>query len=102
MDGDGKDDLAVQLSNFYGSGAKLQVLHGGAKGLDSKPWRSTSRKVPGDAWAGEIFDARDYDHDKRDEIAVVDSLYIDPKSHWWFTEGTAKNDAAFTTAGFVK
>lgn len=101
VDGDGKDDLAVQLSDSTGSHAKIQVLHGSADGLGSKPWRSTSRAAKGDPFTGEVLEAHDYTGDRKDEIAVVDSLYQDPKSHWWFTRGTDSDKAAFTTRGFT-
>ncbi|WP_314173939.1 FG-GAP repeat domain-containing protein [Streptomyces winkii] len=99
-DGDGVDDLAVQLSDFIPSKAKIQVLHGSSDGLGSKPWRSTKRTTSDRHYAPEILGAGNYDADKNSEIILVKSPYLDPKSHWWFTEGTDKNDAAFTTTDF--
>ncbi|RAJ71566.1 VCBS repeat protein [Streptomyces sp. Amel2xB2] len=99
-DGDGVDDLAVQLSAFIPPTSKIQVLHGSSKGLGSKPWRSTKRTTSDKHYAPELLGAGNYDADGNSEIVLVKSPYLDPKSHWWFTEGTDENDAAFTTTDF--
>ncbi|MEK8173654.1 FG-GAP repeat protein [Streptomyces sp. M19] len=50
FNGDGCDDLAVQLTKKKEEAdARVEVLQGGSEhGIGSKPWRATERSAPGD------------------------------------------------------
>jgi len=105
VDGDGRDDLAVDITGIWGGGKGVQVLHGAAEGLGSTPWHHTFRSSraagdPDNAENGMLYDARDYDGDGKDELAVTDNRWQGPKIAWWFTDGTAHDDSAFTTTRF--
>ncbi|NLU71809.1 VCBS repeat-containing protein [Streptomyces sp. HNM0575] len=101
-DGDGIDDLTVELSTPISQKSSFQVLHGSADGLSSKPWRTTERKTKSDKHsASEIFGARNYDTDENTEIVLVKSLTGAPESHWWFTDGTDRNELSFTMGDFT-
>jgi len=103
VDGDGHDDLAVELgTDFSAYHAAVQVLHGSAKGLGSKPWHSTKRAapVPKDNFDAQLYHAADVNGDGKDEIGLVDCMYIDPKVGFWYTHGTKNDVAKFSTAKF--
>lgn len=101
-DGDGIDDLAVQLSTPISQKSRFQVLHGSTDGLGSKSWRTTERKTKPDEYrAPEIFEARNYDTDENTEIVLVKNLTGAPESHWWFTDGTDRNELSFTMGDFA-
>ncbi|MEK8173723.1 hypothetical protein NKH77_46770 [Streptomyces sp. M19] len=90
----------MQLSpTFYGYHTSFQTLHGGASSLGTEPWRSTRRD--GSEFGPELLRAQNCDGDGTAETVLVDSLYLDPKSHWWFTDGTDKDVASFTTTDFT-
>ncbi|WP_435282956.1 FG-GAP repeat domain-containing protein [Streptomyces koelreuteriae] len=93
FDGDGCDDLAVQLTKKKEAGdARIEVLRGGSEhGLGSKPWRTTKRSVPGDDGpvdAG-LFAVHDWDGDGRAELALLGG------DGWWITDGTDRDEASF-------
>ncbi|MFH8485159.1 FG-GAP repeat domain-containing protein [Streptomyces longisporoflavus] len=96
FNGDGCDDLAVQLTKKKETGdARIEVLRGGSEhGLGSKPWRSTKRSVPGDDGPenGTLFAVRDWDGDGRAELALLGG------GRWWITDGTNRDEASFPVA----
>ncbi|MFD0448946.1 FG-GAP repeat protein [Streptomyces indonesiensis] len=93
FNGDGCDDLAVQLTKKKEEGdARIEVLRGGSEhGLGSEPWRATKRSVPGDDGAsdGQLFDTHDWDGDGRAELALFGG------DRWWITDGTERDEASF-------
>ncbi|MFJ9426168.1 FG-GAP repeat domain-containing protein [Streptomyces sp. NPDC101249] len=93
FDGDGCDDLAVQLTRKKEAGdARIEVLRGGsAHGLGSTPWHTTGRFVPGDdrPGRGTLFAAADWDGDGRAELALLG------EDHWWITDGRGRLEASF-------
>lgn len=93
FNGDGCDDLAVQLTREKEEGdARIEVLRGGSEhGLGSKPWRATKRSVPGDDGSsdGMLFDTHDWDGDGRAELALFGG------DRWWITDGTDRDEASF-------
>ncbi|MFE6159518.1 FG-GAP repeat domain-containing protein [Streptomyces sp. NPDC056486] len=95
FNGDGCDDLAVQLTKKKETGdARIEVLRGGSEhGLGSKPWRATKRSEPdgdsGFSGDGSIFDVRDWDGDGRAELTLFGG------SRWWITDGTDRDEASF-------
>ncbi|MEU1348402.1 VCBS repeat-containing protein [Streptomyces sp. NPDC005795] len=96
FDGDGCDDLAVQLTRKKEAGdARIEVLRGGSEhGLGSKPWRSTKRSVPGDDGPhdGTLFAVHDWDGDGRAELILLG------EDRWWITDGTGHDEASFPVA----
>ncbi|MFD4476749.1 FG-GAP and VCBS repeat-containing protein [Streptomyces sp. NPDC058471] len=96
FNGDGCDDLAVQLTKKKETGdARIEVLRGGSEhGLGSKPWRTTKRSVPSDDGPvdGTLFDVQDWDRDGRAELALLG------KDRWWITDGTDRDEASFPIA----
>ncbi|OON79747.1 hypothetical protein B1H18_14165 [Streptomyces tsukubensis] len=96
FNGDGCDDLAVQLTKKKEAGdARIEVLRGGSEhGLGSKPWRSTKRSEPGDDGPidGMLFDVGDWDGDGRAELALFGG------DTWWITDGTDRDKASFPVA----
>ncbi|MER6442323.1 VCBS repeat-containing protein [Streptomyces sp. NPDC001185] len=96
FDGDGCDDLAVQLTKKKEKGdARIVVLRGGSEhGLGSEPWRATERSVPGDdaPASGTLFAAHDWDGDRRAELALLGG------DRWWITDGTDHDEASFPVA----
>ncbi|MGW9343421.1 FG-GAP and VCBS repeat-containing protein [Streptomyces albidoflavus] len=102
FDGDGCDDLAVQLTRKKeAADARFAVLHGGSEhGLASEPWRTVRRTVaepsgPVDEGPvdGSLFAAADWDGDGRAELALSGG------GHWWFTDGTDRDKASFPKRG---
>ncbi len=93
FNGDGCDDLAVQLTKKKETGdARIEVLRGGSEhGLGSKPWRATKRSVPGDDGPvdGTLFAVHDWDGDGRAELALFG------RDRWWITDGTARDESSF-------
>ncbi|GAA4329308.1 FG-GAP-like repeat-containing protein [Streptomyces venetus] len=93
FNGDGCDDLAVQLTKKKETGdARIEVLRGGSEhGLGSKPWRSTKRSVPGvdGPVDGTLFAVHDFDGDGRAELALLGG------DRWWITDGTDRDEASF-------
>ncbi|MFF1700149.1 FG-GAP repeat domain-containing protein [Streptomyces sp. NPDC058257] len=91
FNGDGCDDLAVQLTKKKETGdARIEVLRGGSEdGLGSKPWRATKRPVSGDGGNGSLFDVQDWDGDGRAELTLFGT------DRWWITDGTARDEASF-------
>ncbi|NEB75548.1 VCBS repeat-containing protein [Streptomyces sp. SID14478] len=93
VNGDGCDDLAVQLTKKKEAGdARIEVLRGGSEhGLGSKPWCATKRTAPGDDGPsdGVLFDAHDWDGDGRAELALFGG------DRWWITDGTDRDEASF-------
>ncbi|MFH8469145.1 FG-GAP repeat domain-containing protein [Streptomyces sp. NPDC017991] len=93
FDGDGCDDLAVQLTRKKETGdARIEVLRGGSEyGLGSKPWRATKRSVPGDDGPvdGTLFAVQDWDGDGRAELALLG------EDRWWIIDGTNRDEASF-------
>ncbi|MFB7756792.1 FG-GAP repeat protein, partial [Streptomyces sp. NPDC056121] len=93
FNGDGCDDLAVQLTKKKETGdARIEVLRGGSEhGLGSKPWRATKRSVPGDDGPlyGTLFAVHDWDGDGRAELALLG------EDRWWITDGTDRDEASF-------
>lgn len=93
FDGDGCDDLAVQLTRKKEAGdARVEVLRGGSgHGLGSKPWHSTERFAPGadSPGAGLLFAAQDWDGDGRAELALLG------ENTWWITDGGGGVEASF-------
>ncbi|WP_328864196.1 FG-GAP and VCBS repeat-containing protein [Streptomyces sp. NBC_00304] len=93
FNGDGCDDLAVQLTKKKETGdARIEVLRGGSEqGLGSKPWRATKRSVPGDYGPadGSLVTVHDWDGDGRAELALFGG------DSWWITDGTARDEASF-------
>ncbi|MFD6284789.1 FG-GAP repeat domain-containing protein [Streptomyces sp. NPDC060205] len=93
FDGDGCDDLAVQLTKKKETGdARIEVLRGGSEhGLGSKPWRATKRSTPGDDGPrdGTLFAVHDWDGDHRAELALLG------EDRWWITDGTNRDEASF-------
>ncbi|MET9494430.1 VCBS repeat-containing protein [Streptomyces sp. NPDC006552] len=96
FDGDGCDDLAVQLTKKKeAADARFEVLRGGSgHGLGSRPWRATKRSAPGDEGPvdGTLFGARDWDGDGRAELALTGG------GQWWITDGTDHDEATFPVA----
>ncbi|GAA2333153.1 VCBS repeat-containing protein [Streptomyces kunmingensis] len=96
FNGDGCDDLAVQLTKKKEAGdARFEVLRGGSEhGLGSKPWRATKRSVPGDDGPadGALMAVDDWDRDGRAELALFGG------SRWWITDGTDRDEASFPLA----
>ncbi|MEU6433489.1 FG-GAP and VCBS repeat-containing protein [Streptomyces albidoflavus] len=102
FDGDGCDDLAVQLTRKKeAADARFAVLHGGSDhGLASEPWRTVRRTVaepsaPVDEGPvdGSLFAAADWDGDGHAELALAGG------GHWWFTDGTDRDTASFPEPG---
>ncbi|MGW9673015.1 FG-GAP and VCBS repeat-containing protein [Streptomyces koyangensis] len=102
FDGDGCDDLAVQLTRKKeAADARFAVLHGGSEhGLASEPWRTFRRTVaepsgPVDEGPvdGSLFAAADWDGDGQAELALFGG------GHWWFTDGTDRDKASFVEPG---
>ncbi|MFJ5846807.1 FG-GAP and VCBS repeat-containing protein [Streptomyces sp. NPDC092903] len=93
FNGDGCDDLAVQLTKKKEAGdARIEILRGGSgHGLGSKPWRATERSVPGDDGPvdGTLFAVGDWDGDGRAELALFG------RDRWWITDGTARDESSF-------
>ncbi|MFI0237747.1 FG-GAP repeat domain-containing protein [Streptomyces sp. NPDC016845] len=92
FDGDGCDDLAVQLTRKKEAGdARFEVLRGGSEhGLGSKPWRATKRSVPGgEGVDGALIAINDWDGDGRAELALFG------EGRWWITDGTDHDEASF-------
>ncbi|MCX4238692.1 FG-GAP repeat domain-containing protein [Streptomyces sp. NPDC020707] len=93
FDGDGCDDLAVQLTRKKEAGdARIEVLRGGSEhGLGSKPWRATERSVPGDDGPvdASLFAVHDWDADGRAELALFGG------DTWWITDGTHHDETSF-------
>ncbi|PSM45346.1 hypothetical protein C6Y14_00630 [Streptomyces dioscori] len=93
LNGDGCDDLAVQLTRKKETGdARIEVLRGGSEyGLGSKPWRATRRSVPGDDGPrdGTLFAVNDWDGDGHAELALFG------EDTWWITDGTNRDEASF-------
>ncbi|MFJ1927545.1 FG-GAP repeat domain-containing protein [Streptomyces sp. NPDC088131] len=93
FNGDGCDDLAVQLTKKKEAGdARIEILRGGSgNGLGSKPWRATERSVPGDDGPvdGTLFAVGDWDGDGRAELALFG------RDRWWITDGTARDESSF-------
>ncbi|MGN5633810.1 FG-GAP repeat domain-containing protein [Streptomyces sp. AC154] len=96
FNGDGCDDLAVQLTKKKETGdARIEVLRGGSEhGLGSKPWRATKRSVPGDYGPadGTLVSVHDWDGDGRSEMALFGG------DSWWITDGTDRDEASFPNA----
>ncbi|MEV1025099.1 VCBS repeat-containing protein [Streptomyces sp. NPDC050264] len=95
FNGDGCDDLAVQLTKKKEEGdARIEVLRGGSEhGLGSKPWRATKRSVPnGDGPDGALFAVQDWDGDGRAELTLLGD------DRWWITDGTDRDEASFPVA----
>lgn len=96
FNGDGCDDLAVQLTKKKEAGdARIEVLRGGSEyGLGSKPWHSTKRFVPGDdsPGGGTLFAVHDWDGDRRAELTLLG------EGRWWITDGTGRDEASFPVA----
>ncbi|MFJ8827519.1 FG-GAP and VCBS repeat-containing protein [Streptomyces sp. NPDC102467] len=96
FNGDGCDDLAVQLTKKKEEGdARIEVLRGGSEhGLGSKPWRATKRSEPGDdnSVDGSLFAVHDWDGDGRAELLLLDG------DRWWITDGTDRDEASFPVA----
>ncbi|WUW19413.1 VCBS repeat-containing protein [Streptomyces sp. NBC_01463] len=96
FNGDGCDDLAVQLTKKKEAGdARIEVLRGGSEhGLGSKPWHSTKRSVPGDDGpdGGMLFAVHDWDGDGRAELTLLGG------NRWWITDGTGREEASFPVA----
>ncbi|MCM2415933.1 VCBS repeat-containing protein [Streptomyces sp. RKAG290] len=96
FNGDGCDDLAVQLTKKKEAGdARIEVLRGGSEhGLGSKPWRATKRFAPdGDnSVGGMLFAVHDWDGDGRAELALLG------EDTWWITDGTDRDEASFPVA----
>ncbi|WP_328319626.1 FG-GAP repeat domain-containing protein [Streptomyces sp. NBC_00388] len=96
FNGDGCDDLAVQLTKKKETGdARIEVLRGGSEhGLGSKPWRATKRSVPGDDGPidGTLIAAHDWDGDGKAEMALLGG------DRWWITDGTDRDEASFPVA----
>lgn len=102
FDGDGCDDLAVQLTRKKeAADARFAVLHGGSEhGLASEPWRTFRRTVaepsgPVDEGPvdGSLFAAADWDGDGQAELALFGG------GHWWFTDGTDRDKVSFVEPG---
>ncbi|MYW62558.1 VCBS repeat-containing protein [Streptomyces sp. SID8379] len=93
FNGDGCDDLAVQLTKKKEEGdARIEVLRGGSEhGLGSKPWHSIKRSVPGDDGPtdGTLFAVQDWDGDGRAELALLGG------DRWWITDRTGRDKASF-------
>ncbi|WP_406140101.1 FG-GAP and VCBS repeat-containing protein [Streptomyces sp. NBC_01089] len=93
FNGDGCDDLAVQLTRKKEAGdARIEVLRGGSEhGLGSKPWRATKRSVRGDDGPidGTLAAVDDWDGDGRAELALTGG------DRWWITDGTGRDEASF-------
>ncbi|MFD0020734.1 FG-GAP repeat domain-containing protein [Streptomyces sp. NPDC058382] len=96
LNGDGCDDLAVQLTKKKEAGdARIEVLRGGSEhGLGSKPWRATKRSVPGDDGPvdGTLFAVHDWDGDGQAEMALIGA------DRWWITGGTERDESSFPVA----
>lgn len=96
FNGDGCDDLAVQLTKKKEAGdARIEVLRGGSEhGLGSKPWRATKRSTPGEDGPldGTLFAVNDWDGDGRAEMALLGG------DRWWITDGTDRDKASFPLA----
>ncbi|MFF1922941.1 FG-GAP repeat domain-containing protein [Streptomyces sp. NPDC058221] len=96
LNGDGCDDLAVQLTKKKETGdARIEVLRGGSEhGLGSKPWRATERSVPGDDGPvdGTLFAVHDWDGDGHAEMALLGG------DRWWITDGTDRDEVSFPVA----
>lgn len=93
FNGDGCDDLAVQLTKKKEEGdARIEVLRGGSEhGLGSQPWHSVKRSVPGDDRpdGGTLFAVHDWDGDGRAELTLIGG------DRWWITDGTGRDEASF-------
>ncbi|MEU9186527.1 VCBS repeat-containing protein [Streptomyces sp. NPDC048484] len=93
FNGDGCDDLAVQLTKKKEAGdARIEVLRGGSEyGLGSKPWRATKRSVPSADGpdGGMLFAVHDWDGDGRAELTLLGG------DRWWITDGKGRDEASF-------
>ncbi|MGW5862335.1 FG-GAP repeat domain-containing protein [Streptomyces sp. NPDC055239] len=95
FNGDGCDDLAVQLTKKKEEGdARIEVLRGGSEhGLGSRPWRATKRSGPGAYGSlsgdGSLFSVHDWDGDGRAELTLLGAR------RWWITDGTHRDEASF-------
>ncbi|WP_436738176.1 FG-GAP repeat domain-containing protein [Streptomyces sp. BBFR102] len=101
LDGDGCDDLAVQLTRKKEEGdARFEVLHGGSTyGLASEPWRTFRRTVTQPAGPvddcsavcsvdASLFAGADWNADGRTELA------LNGAGRWWFTDGTRRGEVS--------
>lgn len=64
--------------------------------MGSKVWRAAKR---GDKHAGaESYNARDFNHDGKDELGIANGLNGGTSSQLWYTRGTKINLTKFSTS----
>ncbi|MFI6510736.1 hypothetical protein ACIBCT_24290 [Streptosporangium sp. NPDC050855] len=115
VNGDGDDDLAVDLGHDIFGPGRVELFHGGGSGLRRSgkttqrlgPATSpTGRKESGSNRRAELQTAADYDGDGRDELALTwsaphseESGWERGLSVWWITDGT-HDETVFGTGGW--